>query len=85
MDTAPPFQNLIEKLKTELPELDDNACKIVLESTFRIDGAEAEEEAEQMPQAIAKALDINKRVLAFESGLLKRILAAKQSTHRAAC
>ena len=58
---------------------------IVLESTFRIDGAEAEEEAEQMPQAIAKALDINKRVLAFESGLLKRILAAKQSTHRAAC
>jgi uncharacterized tellurite resistance protein B-like protein len=75
-----PFQNLIETLKKELPVLDDNACEMILESAFRVacaDG-EVEEEEEQMLQAIANALDINKRVLELEISLFKRHLAAKQ-------
>ena len=74
-----PFQNLIETLKKELPVLDDNACEMILESAFRVacaDG-EVEEEEEQMLQAIANALDINKRVLELEISLFKRNLVAK--------
>lgn len=74
-----PFQDLIIILKSELPSLDDNACEMILESAFRIacaDG-EVEEEEEQMLQAIANALDINKRVLELEISLFKRQLAAK--------
>lgn len=74
-----PFQDLIEILKTELPVLDDNACEMILESAFRIacaDG-EVEVEEEQMLEAIADALDVNKRVLELEISLFKRQLAAK--------
>ena len=74
-----PFQNLIELLKKELPLLDDNACEMILESAFRVacaDG-EVEEEEEQMLQAIANALGVNKRALELEISLFKRHLAAK--------
>ena len=52
---------------------------MILESAFRVacaDG-EVEEEEEQMLQAIANALDINKRVLELEISIFKRNLVAK--------
>jgi glutaminase len=73
------FQNLIEKLKKELPALDDNGRELILESAFRVACADGEVEAaeEQILQAIASALDVNKRVLELEISLFKRHLPAK--------
>ena len=74
-----PFQNLIEKLKKELPVLDDNARELILESAFRVACADGEVEAaeEQILQTIASALNVNKRVLELEISLFKRHLPAK--------
>ncbi len=74
-----PFECLISTLEKELPVLDDNARELVLESAFRVacaDG-EVEEKEEKMLLAIAKTLDVNKRVLELEISLFKRHLACK--------
>jgi tellurite resistance protein len=74
-----PFQSLINALKKELPTLDDNARELILESAFRVACADGVVEAkeEKLLQAIANALDVNKRVLELEISLFKRNLASR--------
>jgi glutaminase len=72
-----PFDLLLERLRQELPILDDNGRELILESAFRVacaDG-EIEPEEDQHLWAIADALAINEGVLELEIARFQRRLA----------
>ena len=80
-----PFESLLERLRRELPLLDDNGRELILESAFRVACADGEIEVEedQLLRAIARALAINEGVLELEIARFQRQLMA-QGTNRGA-
>ena len=76
--TKGPFEALLERLRQELPTLDDNGRELILESAFRVACADGEIEAEEDQQlrAIAAALAINEGVLELEIARFQRQFAA---------
>ena len=79
--TPGPFEALLERLRQELPTLDDNGRELILESAFRVACADGEIEAEEDQQlrAIAAALAINEGVLELEIARFQRELTAAHS------
>jgi glutaminase len=71
-----PFDALLERLRQELPLLDDNGRELILESAFRVACADGEIEPEEDLQlrAIARALAINEGVLELEIARFQRQL-----------
>ena len=71
-----PFDALLERLRQELPLLDDNGRELILESAFRVACADGEIEPEEDLQlrAIARALAINEGVLELEIARFQRRL-----------
>jgi tellurite resistance protein len=71
-----PFDALLERLRQELPLLDDNGRELILESAFRVACADGEIEPEEDLQlrAIAHALAINEGVLELEIARFQRQL-----------
>ena len=71
-----PFEALLERLRRELPLLDDNGRELILESAFRVACADGEIEPEEDLQlrAIAHALAINEGVLELEIARFQRQL-----------
>jgi len=69
-----PFEALLERLRAELSELDDNGRELILESAFRVACADGEIEIEEDQQLrkIAAALAINESVLELEIAHFKR-------------
>ena len=69
-----PFEALLERLRHELPGLDDNGRELILESAFRVSCADGEIESEEDQQlrAIASALEINEGVLELEIARFQR-------------
>lgn len=76
-----PFEALLERLRRELPLLDDNGRELILESAFRVACADGEIEPEEDLQlrAIAEALEINEGVLELEIARFKRQVVAEAS------
>jgi glutaminase len=74
LKTQGPFDALLERLRRELPVLDDNGRELILESAFRVACADGEIEAAEDRQlrAIAGALAINEGVLELEIGRFQR-------------
>jgi tellurite resistance protein len=72
-----PFEALLERLRQELPLLDDNGRELILESAFRVACADGEIEPEEDRQlrAIAQALAINEGVMELEIARFRRQLA----------
>jgi quercetin dioxygenase-like cupin family protein len=69
-----PFDALLERLRRELPTLDDNGRELILESAFRVACADGEIEVEENQQLheIARALEINEDVLEQEIARFQR-------------
>lgn len=64
-DAADPLSRLLQQLRQERPQLDDNARELILESAFRVacsDG-EIEPEEDQLLRSLAEALGIGAGVL----------------------
>ena len=74
-----PFDTLLERLRQELPLLDDNGRELILESAFRVACADGEIEPEEDLQlrAIAHALAINEGVLELEIARFQRRLTRR--------
>jgi glutaminase len=72
------FEALLERLRRELPLLDDNSRELLLEAAFRVSCADGEIEPEEDLQlrAIADALAIHEGVLELEIGRFQRQLLA---------
>jgi len=77
LGTQGPFEALLERLRMELPLLDDNGRELILESAFRVACADGEIEPEERDQlrAIANALAINEGVLELEIARFQRQMA----------
>lgn len=74
-----PYAALLHRLARQLPELDDNARELILESAFRVacsDG-EIEPEEDRQLRALAHALAINEGVLELEIARFQRQMLAK--------
>lgn len=73
-----PFVALLQRLRQELPSLDDNGREMILEAAFRVACADGTIEAEEDQQlrAIAEALAINEGVLELEIAQFQRQMGA---------
>ncbi|MGB5135386.1 MAG: glutaminase A [Prochlorococcaceae cyanobacterium] len=72
------FKALLERLRRELPLLDDNSRELILEAAFRVSCAdgEIEPEEDQQLRSIAEALAIHEGVLELEIARFQRQLPA---------
>lgn len=72
------FEALLERLRRELPLLDDNSRELILEAAFRVSCADGEIEPEEDVQlrSIAEALAIHEGVLELEIARFQRQLPA---------
>ena len=73
-DASDPLALLLSQLRRDLPQLDDNARELILESAFRVacsDG-EIEPEEERLLRSLAEALGINAGVLELEIDRFQR-------------
>ena len=77
-----PFALLLARLGQQLPELDDNARELILESAFRVACSDGEIEPEEDLQlrALADVLAINEGVLELEIARFQRQMLAKASS-----
>lgn len=77
-----PFSLLLARLGEQLPELDDNARELILESAFRVACSDGEIEPEEDLQlrALAEVLAINEGVLELEIARFQRQMLAKAAS-----
>jgi glutaminase len=77
-----PFALLLARLGEQLPELDDNARELILESAFRVACSDGEIEPEEDLQlrALAEVLAINEGVLELEIARFQRQMLAKAAS-----
>ena len=77
-----PFALLLARLGQQLPELDDNARELILESAFRVACSDGEIEPEEDLQlrALAEVLAINEGVLELEIARFQRQMLAKAAS-----
>jgi tellurite resistance protein len=77
-----PFALLLVRLGEQLPELDDNARELILESAFRVACSDGEIEPEEDLQlrALAEVLAINEGVLELEIARFQRQMLAKAAS-----